>query len=93
MIQPAEELRGLLTNARQSRFPLIFVVPGSGQIARYAVEGGAHFIMVLNAGLYRATGVSSLASFLPFGNANDQIDDLLCKQIIPRAKLHRSLPG
>ena len=86
MIQPAEELRGLLNRTRHSRFPLIFVVPGSGQIARYAIEGGAHFIMVLNAGLYRATGVSSLASFLPFGNANDQTDDLLCKQIIPRAK-------
>jgi DNA-binding NtrC family response regulator/predicted TIM-barrel enzyme len=85
-MKSAEDLRGLLDGARHSRLPLIFVVPGSGQIARYAVEGGAHFIMVLNAGLYRSTGVSSLASFLPFGNANDQIDDLLCKQIIPRAK-------
>jgi len=82
----AQILSEILDRARHSRFPIIFVVPGSGQIARYAVEGGAHFIMVLNAGLYRSAGISSLASFMPFGNANDQIEELLCKQIIPRVK-------
>jgi two-component system response regulator HydG len=81
-----EYLLQLLEMAPGSRYPLIFVVPGSGQIARYAIEGGAHFLMVLNAGIYRMTGVSSLGSLLPFGNANDQTESLLRTQILPRAE-------
>jgi len=80
------QLLSTLETARSSRYPLIFVICGSGHIARYAIEGGAHFIMVLNAGLYRMAGVSSLGSFLPFGNANDQTEELLRTQILPRAK-------
>ncbi len=80
------KLLEVLQNARSDRYPLIFVIPGSGQIARYSVEGGAHFLMVLNAGLYRMAGVSSLGSFLPFGNANDQVERLIKEQIKPRVK-------
>ena len=79
-------LRSILQEARSSSFPLIFVIPGSGQIARCAVEGGAQFLMVLNAGLYRTAGVSPVGSFMPFGNANDQTEELLRKQILPRIK-------
>ncbi len=78
-------LLNILQKTRIGSFPIIFVIAGSGQIARYAIEGGAHFLMVLNAGLYRISGVSSLASFLPFGNANDQTEKLLRVQILPRA--------
>jgi DNA-binding NtrC family response regulator/predicted TIM-barrel enzyme len=79
-------LRSILQEARSSSFPLIFVIPGSGQIARCAVEGGAQFLMVLNAGLYRMAGVSPVGSFMPFGNANEQTEELLQKQILPRTK-------
>jgi DNA-binding NtrC family response regulator/predicted TIM-barrel enzyme len=79
------KFRSILRDARSGQFPLIFAIPGSGQIARYAIEGGVDFLMVLNAGLYRMAGVSSLGSFLPFGNANDQTEHLLLNQIIPRA--------
>ena len=79
-------LHSILHNARNGRFPLIFVIPGSGQIARYAIEGGAQFLMVLNAGLYRMAGVSSMGSFMPFGNANDQTEELLRTQILPRVR-------
>jgi predicted TIM-barrel enzyme len=79
-------LLSLLQNAHHSRLPLIFVVPGSGQIARHAIEGGAHFLMVLNAGIYRMAGVSSLGSLLPFGNANDQTENLLRTQIFTRSQ-------
>ena len=78
-------LENLLQQSRVARYPLVFVVPGSGQIARYAIEGGAQFLMVLNAGIYRTAGVSSLCSFLPHGNANDQTIELLTSQIIPRS--------
>jgi len=77
-------LRSILQEAHSRSFPIVFVVAGSGQIARCAIEGGAHFLMILNAGLYRIAGVSSRGSFMPFGNANDQTEELLCKQIMPR---------
>ncbi len=80
------ELRAILKKARRSRFPVVFVVPGSGQIARYAIEGGAQFLMVLNAGLYRMAGVSSMGAFMPFGNANDQTEHLIRNQILPRVR-------
>lgn len=78
-------LSKLLQRSRVDQYPLIFVVPGSGQVARYAIEGGAQFLMVLNAGTYRTAGVSSLCSFLPYGNANEQTDALLTSQIVPRS--------
>jgi DNA-binding NtrC family response regulator/predicted TIM-barrel enzyme len=86
MIYHAEKLRNILHKARDGKFPLIFVIPGSGLTARHAVEGGAQFLMILNAGLYRMAGVGSLGSFLPYGNANDQTEQLLRNQILPRVR-------
>jgi DNA-binding NtrC family response regulator/predicted TIM-barrel enzyme len=86
MVENSWLLKALLKDFKTSRLPLIFSIPGSGQIARYAVEGGAHFVMVLNAGIYRSAGVGSLGAFMPFGNANDQTESLLRKQILPRIK-------
>jgi DNA-binding NtrC family response regulator/predicted TIM-barrel enzyme len=82
----AARLKAILKKAKFADLPLIFVIPGSGQIARCAIEGGAQFLMVLNVGLYRTAGVSPLGSYLPFGNANDQTEALLRNQIIPRAR-------
>ncbi|MBN1491640.1 MAG: phosphoenolpyruvate hydrolase family protein, partial [Phycisphaerae bacterium] len=72
--------------AKRGRGPAIAVVAGSGQIARYAVRAGADILMVLNAGLYRTLGTGSLASFLPYGNANAQTLSLLREQVLPRAE-------
>jgi DNA-binding NtrC family response regulator/predicted TIM-barrel enzyme len=80
-----KRLSQLLQKSRTDSYPLVFVVPGSGQVARYAIEGGAQFLMVLNAGTYRTAGVSSLCAFLPYGNANDQTEELLISQIMPRS--------
>ena len=86
MLGRPSDLRAILARAKRNRFPLVFVIPGSGQIARYAIEGGVQFLMVLNAGLYRMAGVSSMGSFMPFGNANDQTEYLLRTQIMPRVR-------
>jgi two-component system response regulator HydG len=86
MIGKAQELQAMLINAKSARYPLIFIIPGSGQIAGYGVDGGAHFVMVLNAGLYRLAGVGSLGAYMPYGNANDQTEDLLRRQILPRIR-------
>ncbi len=62
---------------------LIGVVAGSGQIAKCAREAGADFLLVLSAGAYRSLGAGSLASFLAFGNANDQTEQLLRAHVLP----------
>lgn len=86
MNKNALELKQKLAAARQGQFPIVFVSPGSGQVAKSATEGGAHFLMILNAGLFRSAGVSSVGSFMPFGNANDQTENLIRSQILPRAR-------
>ncbi|WP_218922459.1 phosphoenolpyruvate hydrolase family protein [Fuerstiella marisgermanici] len=82
--QEAQALRRTLAGAFTER-PLLMVVPGSGLVARCAVESGADALMVLNAGTYRTQGTGSLASFLPFGNANAQTEALLQRHVLPRA--------
>jgi two-component system response regulator HydG len=67
------------------RRPVVAVVAGSGQVAHTAAAAGADLLLVLNAGLYRTLGYGSLASFLPFGNANDQTLNLLRDHVLPRA--------
>ena len=77
-------LRHLVDGARHAGKPLVFTVPGSGLSAISATKGGVPFLVVLNSGIYRISGVTSHASFLPFGNANDQTEELIRSQILPR---------
>ena len=80
----AVTLRRLLDEGRRSDHPLVFAVPGSGLSAISAVRGGIPFLIVLNSGVYRMAGVSSQASFMPYGNANRQVASLIRTQILPR---------
>lgn len=59
------------------------VVSGSGQVARCAVAGGADLLIVLSAGFFRNIGTGSLASLLPYSNANEVTERLLTEQILP----------
>jgi DNA-binding NtrC family response regulator/predicted TIM-barrel enzyme len=79
------DLRTLLLKPAKGREPLTAVVAGSGQVTRCAVETRADLLFVLSAGLYRTLGTGSLASFLPYGNANDQTEQLLREHVMPRA--------
>lgn len=67
-------------------FPIISVVAGSGQVTKSAVASGADLIIALNAGLYRNIGCGSLAAFMPYGNANDQTEQLIRHHILPHRK-------
>lgn len=62
---------------------LIGVSPGSGHITRLSVEAGVNVFFAFSAGTYRTAGVTSLASLLSYGNANDQTEHLLRKHILP----------
>ena len=77
-------LRALLANAGSCKAPVIAVVAGSGQVARYAIEGSADLLMALSAGCFRTLGAGSLASLMPFSNANELTIRLLTEQILPR---------
>ena len=77
-------IQRVLAEHRARSSPLIGVVAGSGLVTRGALDAGAHFLFALNAGLYRSLGCGSFAAFLPFGNANDQTEELLCEHILPR---------
>lgn len=77
-------MRNLFPTRDKGR-PVVAVVAGSGQVAHTAAAAGADLLVVLNAGLYRTIGSGSLASFLPYGNANEQTVELLTRHVIPRA--------
>lgn len=65
---------------------LIGVAAGSGLVAKSAESGGANLILTLNAGKFRQMGVSSLAGWLPFSNANEMVMDYGKMEILPRVK-------
>ncbi len=68
--------------------PLVGVATGSGIAAKHALAGGADFLMVPNAGRFRAAGVPSPAAFMPVANANRMALDCASKEILPRASGH-----
>ncbi|MFW5643420.1 MAG: sigma 54-interacting transcriptional regulator [Alkalispirochaeta sp.] len=77
-------IRKVLTGASPER-PLIGVSPGSGHITATAAAAGADLFFVFSAGVYRTSGIGSLGSFLPYGNANDQTEELLLRHILPHS--------
>jgi len=77
-------IRKVVTGKSPER-PLIGVSPGSGHITSTAAMAGADLFFVFSAGVYRTSGVGSLGSFLPYGNANDQTENLLLRHILPHA--------
>ncbi len=79
-------LKDLLRHPAKLTSPIISVVAGSGQITKSAVASGADLIIALNAGFYRNIGFGSLAAFMPYGNANDQTEQLLRHHILPHRK-------
>jgi DNA-binding NtrC family response regulator/predicted TIM-barrel enzyme len=81
VVRPSQWVAAL----RDAGAPLIAVVAGNGQVARCAVEARADLVLGLNAGPYRHLGVGSLASFMPYGNANEQTRDLVRRELLPRA--------
>lgn len=79
-------LKDFIDNINTYSSPIISVVAGSGQITKSAVASGADLIIALNAGFYRNIGFGSLAAFMPYGNANDQTEQLLRHHILPHTK-------
>ena len=65
---------------------ILGVAIGSGLTAKYAVEGGADFLLVLNSGKFRQLGRSSFAGFLPYENSNGLVMEFGSREIMPLVK-------
>src|SRR5690625_4340315 len=80
------KIRKQLTQSIRNSKPVIGVAVGSGLSAKQALEGGADLFLVLNAGRFRASGVSSLACIMPFSNSNELVMEFGSQEILPRVQ-------
>lgn len=78
-----ETIRNRLHAQLKSNGHIIGVAAGAGISAKYAVKGGADFILALNSGRFRQMGLSSLGGLLPFGNCNELVMEFGSKEIVP----------
>lgn len=79
-----EKILERLNHSVQNNIPIIGAAVGSGLSAKQAQEGGADFILALNAGRFRASGVSSLGCMMPFLNSNETVLNFGSKEVLPR---------
>ena len=62
---------------------IIGAAVGSGMTAKFAVMGGADFLLALSAGKYRIMGRSSYAGYLCYGNSNRTAMELGTRELLP----------
>lgn len=60
---------------------------GSGVVARAAEEGGADFLIALNAGRMRNMGAPSIACMLPLARADEMTRHFAEEEVLPQSKL------
>lgn len=75
-------IQGVKKNRR-----LIGSVVGSGIVARAAEEGGADFLLALNAGRLRSMGAPSIACMLPIRDALHDTLDFASSEVLPLTEL------
>jgi predicted TIM-barrel enzyme len=78
-IKILERLRATLEGGS----PIIVAGAGIGLSAKFAEAGGVDLIVVYNSGRYRMTGYSSLAGYLPIGDANGIVKEMGEREILP----------
>lgn len=62
---------------------IIGAAVGSGMTAKYVTMGGADLLLTLSAGKYRIMGRSSYASYLCYGNNNEQVMEMGQRELLP----------
>lgn len=81
-----EEITERLKNEVDRGRPIILVGAGTGISAKFAEIGGADLIATYNIAKCRMTGLSSMAGYLPIGDANQILLELGEKEILPVVK-------
>jgi predicted TIM-barrel enzyme len=66
---------------------LVGAAIGLGMTARAAADGGADFLLVLNAGRLRVMGAPSLAAMLPIAESNGFTDAFARREILDRVRI------
>lgn len=66
--------------------PVIGAGAGTGISAKFAEAGGADLIIIYNSGRYRMAGHGSLAGLLAFGDANQIVQDMGEREVLPVVK-------
>ena len=77
-----EALRRLRAQVEQGR-PIIGAGAGTGLSAKCAEAGGGDLIIIYNSGRYRMAGHGSLAGVLAFGDANQIVQDMGEREVLP----------
>jgi len=77
-----DQLKHIITE----RQPIVGAAVGSGMSAAAVEAGGADLLMVLSAGYFRLHGINSMASLMPYRNANHLTWETATRYVIPRIK-------
>ncbi len=78
-----EQINSRLRAKLKSKGHILGAAVGSGLTAKFAELGGADLLLALSAGRYRIMGRSSLGSYFCYGNNNEQVMTLGCREIFP----------
>lgn len=62
---------------------ILGVAAGNGMVSNYTMQGGADFILAMNAGRFRQMGQSAFAAFFGYSDANKMVIDFATKEILP----------
>jgi predicted TIM-barrel enzyme len=66
--------------------PIVGAGAGTGISAKFAEAGGADLIIIYNSGRYRMAGHGSLAGVLAYGDANQIVQDMGEREVLPVVK-------
>lgn len=65
--------------------PIVGAGAGTGISAKFAERGGVDLLIIYNSGRYRMNGRGSLAGLLPYGDANEIVQDM-GQEVLPVVK-------
>jgi len=78
-----EQVLARLRAQTEAGQPIVGAGAGTGISAKFAEAGGADLIIIYNSGRYRMAGHGSLAGVLAFGDANQIVQDMGEREVLP----------
>jgi predicted TIM-barrel enzyme len=78
-----EQVLARLRAQTEASRPIVGAGAGTGISAKFAEAGGSDLIIIYNSGRYRMAGHGSLAGVLAFGDANQIVQDMGEREVLP----------
>jgi predicted TIM-barrel enzyme len=78
-----EQVLARLRAQTEAGRPIVGAGAGTGISAKFAEAGGSDLIIIYNSGRYRMAGHGSLAGVLAFGDANQIVQDMGEREVLP----------